>query len=140
MLPDFFYKFILSPAGIISLVPGSLFLWYIVKSVRYLRSLPQCTIEKARKTVIVAHEAKRNLVTYLVKWFSRTAFVIVIGGMGIAAGLSLVVSMIFNLFADNISTLRALLFLGVTVAMCPLAVKIIGIWEKQVKLASQQRS
>jgi hypothetical protein len=75
MLSDFFINFFLSPAGIISLVPGSLFLWYIVKSVRYLWSLPQCTLEKARKTLIVAHEAKRNLLVlvcidtlYVISW------------------------------------------------------------------------
>src|SRR5260221_12073972 len=75
MLSDFFINFFLSPAGIISLVPGSLFLWYIVKSVRYLWSLPQCTLEKARKTLVVAHEAKRNLLVlvcidtlYVISW------------------------------------------------------------------------
>ncbi len=75
MLSDFFINFFLTPAGIISLVPGSLFLWFIVKSVRYLWSLPQCTIEKARKTLMVAHEAKTNLLVlvfidalYFIDW------------------------------------------------------------------------
>lgn len=71
--------------------------------------------------------------------FAYPFFAIVIGGIGIGVGFSAVVSLIFNLFSDNMSTLRALLLLGVTVAMYPLAVKIIGIWEKQVRLASQQR-
>jgi hypothetical protein len=72
--------------------------------------------------------------------FAYPGFAIVFGSMGIGEGFSAVVSLIFNLYSENMSYLSALLFLGVSVAMFPLAAKIMGMWEKQVRLASQQRS
>jgi hypothetical protein len=75
MLSELLIKFILSPAGLISLVPCGLFLSFIVKSMRYLWSLPHCTIEKARKTMIVSKDAKRDLLMlvfidalYFISW------------------------------------------------------------------------
>jgi len=87
-----------------------------------------------------ARQAGEKITPLIQISFVYPAFAIVFGGMGIGVGLSSLVSMIFNLVSENMTILTVLFFLGVTVAMYLLPVKIIGIWEKQVRLASQQRS